>query len=111
MESIDSCRNYSKASKTKVPPGRQLIMEASKHPPPGFVSRGIGSLSPPPPVGSIVKSLWEDWSPQDDGIEVTLPRFEKSPVPRETVNEYIDGVLSGRASKRLPLFSKFCSDY
>ncbi|PON50061.1 Zinc finger, CCCH-type [Trema orientale] len=59
-------------------------------------------------LNSVIAS--RDWCPQDDGIEVTLPRSsltEKSPS-RESVITYIDGVLSGRATERLPVFSEFC---
>ena len=59
--------------------------------------------------GRNVMDTREDWCPQDDGIEVTLPHYEKSPS-RENVNKYIDQVLHGRAAKRLPVFSEIFSE-
>ncbi|CAA0822030.1 Unknown protein [Striga hermonthica] len=50
-----------------------------------------------------------DWSPVDDGVEVTLP-FAENPS-KEDVNAYIEKVLSGKSSKkRLPVFVEICPE-
>ncbi|KAL5562958.1 hypothetical protein UlMin_032705 [Ulmus minor] len=52
---------------------------------------------------------WKDWSPQDDGIAFTLPCSSTGQPPsREDVNAYIEGVLSGRKTRRLFAFSEIC---
>ncbi|KAK6253219.1 hypothetical protein QUC31_014939 [Theobroma cacao] len=51
------------------------------------------------------------WSPQDDGIDVTLPSLPGKTPSREDVHAYIDGVLYGPATKRrLPVFSAICPE-
>ncbi|KAI3445701.1 hypothetical protein Pfo_002366 [Paulownia fortunei] len=65
-----------------------------------------------PPI-SQVKAAASDWTPQDDGIEVTLPSDsteEKNPST-EDVDAYIEKVLYGTNSrKRLPVFVEICPD-
>ncbi|GMJ12946.1 hypothetical protein HRI_004963800 [Hibiscus trionum] len=57
--------------------------------------------------GTSAATAFANWSPQDDGIDATLP----PPFPGETpsrgdINAYIDGVLYGPTTKkRLPVFS------
>ncbi|KAK6156886.1 hypothetical protein DH2020_011134 [Rehmannia glutinosa] len=52
-----------------------------------------------------------DWTPQDDGIEVTLPTEEEKNPSKEDVDAYIEKVLSGTNSrKRLPVFVEICPD-
>lgn len=54
--------------------------------------------------------LVADWTPQIDGIEVTLPCVEKSPS-KEDVDAYIENVLYGaKAKKRLPVFVEIRPD-
>ncbi|KAL2513651.1 uncharacterized protein Fot_27668 [Forsythia ovata] len=53
-----------------------------------------------------------DWTPQDDGIEVTLPcgSTERENPSREDEDAYIKKVLYGTGSrKRLPVFAEFCT--
>ncbi|XP_038897010.1 uncharacterized protein LOC120085195 [Benincasa hispida] len=53
-----------------------------------------------------------DWSPEDDGIKIVVPKTETT--KREDVNQYIHGVLYGstteRTKKRLPVFTQLCSE-
>lgn len=54
--------------------------------------------------------LYSDWTPESDGIEITLPCGEKSPS-KEDVDAYIENVLYGaKAKKRLPVFVQICPD-
>ncbi|XWS39692.1 hypothetical protein CRYUN_Cryun18bG0076700 [Craigia yunnanensis] len=51
------------------------------------------------------------WSPQVDGIEVTLPSFPGKTPSKEDIDACIDKVLYGPATRRrLPVFSAFCSE-
>ncbi|XP_057465521.1 uncharacterized protein LOC130755182 [Actinidia eriantha] len=54
-----------------------------------------------------------DWSPLDDGIEVSLPSSASTnEIPsREAVNAYINSVLYGPSrGKRLPVFAEICPE-
>lgn len=56
----------------------------------------------------------DNWSPQDDGIEVTLPCHPSKTPPRVKVDEYIDTVLccpTTAARRRLPVFTKICPEH
>ncbi|GER42697.1 zinc finger protein, partial [Striga asiatica] len=67
-------------------------VQAKQHSESTFPSSKIRVTNPP----------LSDWSPVDDGIEVTLP-FAENPS-KEDVNAYIEKVLSGKSSKkRLPV--------
>ncbi|KAL1564669.1 hypothetical protein AAHA92_06980 [Salvia divinorum] len=58
----------------------------------------------------VTALLVSDWTPQSDGIEVTLPCVEKNPS-KEDVDAYIENVLYGaKAKKRLPVFVEICPD-
>ncbi|KAK8558793.1 hypothetical protein V6N13_098429 [Hibiscus sabdariffa] len=48
------------------------------------------------------------WSPQDDGIDVTLLSSPVKALSRGDTDAYIDSVLYGPATRRLPVFSSFC---
>lgn len=52
-----------------------------------------------------------DWSPEDDGIKIVVPKTEST--KREDVNQHIHGVLYGSTTemtkKRLPVFTQLCS--
>uniref|UniRef100_A0A6N2LTT1 C3H1-type domain-containing protein n=1 Tax=Salix viminalis TaxID=40686 RepID=A0A6N2LTT1_SALVM len=51
----------------------------------------------------------DNWSPQDDGIEIALPRQTGKCISREEGDAYIHSVLYGPATKkRLPVFSELC---
>ncbi|XVE93079.1 hypothetical protein REPUB_Repub01dG0159300 [Reevesia pubescens] len=50
------------------------------------------------------------WSPQDDGIDVTLPSFPGKIPSRGDIDAYIDSVLYGPTRRRLPVFSAFCPE-
>ena len=60
---------------------------------------------------SIITSR-DDWSPQDDGIEVVLPHSSTAEPPsQKDVDAYIHGVLYGPSTrKRLPVFAEICSE-
>ncbi|XP_030944776.1 uncharacterized protein LOC115969298 [Quercus lobata] len=59
---------------------------------------------------SIITSR-DDWSPQDDGIEVVLPHSSTAEPPsQKDVDAYIHGVLYGPPRKRLPVFAEICSE-
>ncbi|KAL0422348.1 UNVERIFIED_CONTAM: hypothetical protein Slati_3257700 [Sesamum latifolium] len=64
------------------------------------------TLPPPPPPRS-------DWTPADDGIEVSLPlgsTEEKNPS-KQDVDAYIEKALYGtKPRKRLPVFVEICPD-
>ncbi|XVE49591.1 hypothetical protein DITRI_Ditri01bG0094200 [Diplodiscus trichospermus] len=52
-----------------------------------------------------------NWSPQDDGIDVTLPSFTGKTPSRAEVDAYIDSVLYGPTTRRrLPVFSALCPE-
>ncbi|KAE8721788.1 FAD/NAD(P)-binding oxidoreductase family protein [Hibiscus syriacus] len=55
-------------------------------------------------------TIGANWSPQDDGIDVTL--FPGKTPSRENIDAYIDGVLYGgpTTKKRLPVFSAICPE-
>ncbi|KAL9448167.1 hypothetical protein AB3S75_015607 [Citrus x aurantiifolia] len=56
----------------------------------------------------------DNWSPLDDGIEVTLPCHPSKTPPRVKVDEYIDSVLccpTTAARRRLPVFTKICPEH
>ncbi|GMI74695.1 hypothetical protein HRI_001138800 [Hibiscus trionum] len=58
-------------------------------------------------------TIGPNWSPQDDGIDVTLPTLFPAKTPsRENIDAYIDRVLYGGCptKKRLPVFSAFCPE-
>ncbi|XP_057494502.1 uncharacterized protein LOC130779741 isoform X2 [Actinidia eriantha] len=62
--------------------------------------------------GSVTVAL-ADWSPLDDGIEVSLPSSASTnEVPsREAVDAYINSVLYGPSrGKRLPAFAEICPE-
>ncbi|KAK8624716.1 hypothetical protein V6N13_089603 [Hibiscus sabdariffa] len=48
------------------------------------------------------------WSPQDDDIDVTLLSSPAKTLSRGDTDAYIDSVLYGPATRRLPVFSSFC---
>ncbi|XWS54467.1 hypothetical protein CRYUN_Cryun10bG0091800 [Craigia yunnanensis] len=51
------------------------------------------------------------WSPQDDGIDVTLPSFPGKTPSRGDIQAYIDSVLYGPSTRRrLLVFSTFCPE-
>ncbi|KAJ6352759.1 hypothetical protein OIU76_001890 [Salix suchowensis] len=51
----------------------------------------------------------DNWSPQDDGIEIAMPRQTGKCISREEGDAYIHSVLYGPATKkRLPVFSELC---
>ena len=60
---------------------------------------------------SIITSR-DDWSPQDDGIEVVLPHSSTAEPPsQKDVDAYIHGALYGPSTrKRLPVFAEICSE-
>lgn len=51
------------------------------------------------------------WSPQDDGIQITLPSHPGLSPSREDVDTYIRHFLDGQShtTKRLPVFNEICS--
>ncbi|XP_042058573.1 uncharacterized protein LOC121802945 [Salvia splendens] len=58
----------------------------------------------------VTALLCSDWTPESDGIEITLPCVEKSPS-KEDVDAFIANVLYGaKAKKRLPVFVEICPD-
>ncbi|XWS63184.1 hypothetical protein CRYUN_Cryun06bG0074000 [Craigia yunnanensis] len=50
------------------------------------------------------------WSPQDDGIDVTLPSFPGKIPSKGEIDAYIDSILYGPTTRRLPVFSAFCPE-
>ncbi|GMP39110.1 hypothetical protein CsSME_00010078 [Camellia sinensis var. sinensis] len=74
----------------------------------------ISPVKPENSSGSLSVTVTNtDWSPEDDGIEVTLPCSsspEKIPS-REAVDAYINNVLYGPSRrKRLPVFAEICPE-
>ncbi|KAL7205942.1 hypothetical protein ACSBR2_018791 [Camellia fascicularis] len=74
----------------------------------------ISPVKPENSSGSLSVTVTNtDWSPEDDGIEVTLPSSsspEKIPS-REAVDAYINNVLYGPSRrKRLPVFAEICPE-
>ncbi|KAF5951918.1 hypothetical protein HYC85_009862 [Camellia sinensis] len=74
----------------------------------------ISPVKPENSNGSLSVTVTNtDWSPEDDGIEVTLPCSsspEKIPS-REAVDAYINNVLYGPSRrKRLPVFAEICPE-
>ncbi|XVF01612.1 hypothetical protein REPUB_Repub04eG0103600 [Reevesia pubescens] len=64
-----------------------------------------------PDISSTTFTNGTYWSPQDDGINVTLPSFPGKTPSRGDIDAYIDSVLYGPATrKRLPVFSAICSE-
>lgn len=51
---------------------------------------------------------YREWSPQDDGIEVSLPCLSTGKPPgRKEVTAYIDNILScPTTTRRLPVFAE-----
>ncbi|KAL1534310.1 zinc finger CCCH domain-containing protein 24-like [Salvia divinorum] len=68
-------------------------------------------LSPIPAEEVSGTSTALDWTPRNDGIEVSLPCVGKSPSKEEDVGAYMENVLYGaKVKKRLPVFAGICSD-
>ncbi|OMO86877.1 Zinc finger, CCCH-type [Corchorus olitorius] len=74
----------------------------------------ISKISPftiRPDFGAATSTNETDWSPQDDGIDVTLPSLSGKTPSRGDVDAYIDKILYGPATRRrLPVFSAICPE-
>lgn len=115
------CRSYKSPGLSYSPNSRflphviaPLLAEAAVTP--TFPTTPMTRIMTPSPTTSTntkntlsTARAWKEWSPQDDGIEVALPCSSAGKHPsRESVNAYIDAVLSGRTTRRLPVFSEIC---
>ncbi|KAE8668270.1 FAD/NAD(P)-binding oxidoreductase family protein [Hibiscus syriacus] len=82
------------------------------------MKHGAKNISPTSTIGpdttaTTTFTIGANWSPQDDGIDVTLPTSFPGKTPsRENIDAYIDGVLYGGPTpkKRLPVFSAICPE-
>ncbi|OMO99100.1 Zinc finger, CCCH-type [Corchorus capsularis] len=75
----------------------------------------ISKISPftiRPDLGAATSTNETNWSPQDDGIDVTLPSLSGKTPSRGDVDAYIDKILYGPATRRrFPVFSAFCPEH
>lgn len=78
----------------------------------------VAALAPQPGAAmtvvqntSIITAKNSNWSPQDDGIEVSLPSSSGKHTSREEIDFYIHGLLFGPPPrKRLPCFTQLCPE-
>ncbi|GLT96667.1 hypothetical protein SLE2022_142730 [Rubroshorea leprosula] len=67
-------------------------------------------ISIKPEISPKMVTNVNNWSPVDDGIEVTLPSHPDKVPSRKETNMYIYKILYGLSTRRLPVFHEICLD-